>query len=330
MLSQFPSVSMAVVQEMKIEADSIRNPYLMECVQGKLVFANMNQSKMISVFDVVSGEFVGDFLDMGEGPEESVFISNLEECDNQLAVFDSGKQRMCVYSVDGESPQKTSEIVFQTDSAVLVSMFNCIPLGSDYVAATGLVKGNRIALLNQSGKAITGFGSYPGAKKDADVENGFAYQGFMAYNPMNKTLAMGSGFGESISFYRMDPLESPTLLEEYVYALPAYKDASNEYSQGVAFKKENIMGFIALKPSPEYCIGLYSGDVRNGMEYGGDKILLFDWNGKAVKAFQLDQLYQQIAYNSQNREIILFGVDKESGEYRVAALPFSSFSKEVH
>jgi len=320
---------MAVVQENRIEIDSIRNPYLMECVQGKLIFANMNQSKMISLFDATSGKFIGDFLDRGEGPEESLFISNLVECDNQLAVFDSEKQRMCVYSVDAEKPQKISEIVFQTDSALLFSMFNCIPLDGGYIAATGLVKGNRIALLDYTGKAITGFGCYPGAKKDSDVENGFAYQGFMAYNPTKKTLAMGSGFGESISFYRMENTMSPVLLEEYVYALPAYKDASNEYSQGVAFKKENIMGFIAMKPSPDYCIGLYSGDVRNGVEYGGDKILLFDWNGKAVKALQLDQLYQQIAYNSQNREIVLFGVDKESGEYRVVTLPFSSFSTEV-
>lgn len=319
---------MAVVQESKIEIDSIRNPYLMECIQGKLIFANMNQPKMISVFDVASGKFMGDFLDRGEGPEESLFISNLEECDNQLAVFDSDKLRMCMYSVDGESPQKTREIVFQTDSAVLVSMFNCIPLSGGYIAATGLVKGNRIALLNQAGKAITGFGSYPGAKKDADVENGFAYQGFMAYNPTKKTLAMGSGFGESISFYSMENPVSPALLKEYIYALPTYKDASNEHSQGVAFKKENIMGFIAMKPSPDYCIGLYSGDVRNGMEYGGDKILLFDWSGKTVKALQLDQFYQQIAYNHQNREILLLGVDKESGEYRVVTVPFSSFSTE--
>lgn len=320
MLSQFPHISIAAIQEKEIETDSIRNPYIMECVEGKLFFANMNQPKMISQFDVTSGKFLNDFLDRGEGPKELLFISSLTECNKQLAVFDSEKRQLFFYSTSNEEPLKESEITLLNDSLVLISMFNCIPLDKEHFAATGLVRDNRIALLNHTGKAIKGFGDYPGNKKDADTENGFAYQSFMAYNPTEKILAIGSCFGESISFYNMNDLTSPFLIKEHTYAYPAYKDVTNERSQGVAFKQENIMGFIAIKPSPKYCIGLYSGKERSGIEYGGDKILLFDWTGKAAKALQLDQTYQQMAYNKQNDEIILLGTDKESGDYRIVAI----------
>lgn len=39
MLSLFASIDKAEVFKLDIEADSIRNPYLMECAEGKLFFA---------------------------------------------------------------------------------------------------------------------------------------------------------------------------------------------------------------------------------------------------------------------------------------------------
>ncbi len=154
---------------------------------------------------------------------------------------------------------------------------------------------------NRTGKAVKGFGDYPGDKKDADTENGFAYQGFMAYQPTKKVLAIGSGFGESISFYDMSHPTSPTLIKEYIHAYPAYKGISNQQSQGVVFKKENIMGFVAMAASPNYCIGLFSGKEHSS-QHGGDKLLLFDWNGNAQKPYNWINRMTNWLIMSRNRK----------------------------
>lgn len=320
LLSHFSEVRTGIVEDEQFEIDSIRNPYLMTCVEGKIFFANLNQPLMLSQFDAASGKFRGDFLSRGEGPEELLFISGLSAYKDKLAVIDSDKKEMLLYQMteDGMA-RKGSRIILQNDSAILISLFNCIPLTEEYTVATGLVRGHRLALLdNHTGKAVKGFGDYPGDKKDADTENGFAYQGFMAYQPDKKVLVIGSGFGESISFYDMSRPTSPTVIKEYIHALPAYKDVSNQQSQGVVFKKENIMGFIAMASSPDYCIGLFSGKEHSA-QHGGDKLLLFDWNGNAKKVIQLDQPYDQLAYNEQEQQVLLFGTD-QNGNYRLASV----------
>lgn len=320
LLSRFPDVETGTVENEEFEIDSVRNPYLMACVEGSIFFANLNLPLMLSQFDATSGKFMGDFLSRGEGPEELLFISGLSTYKDRLAVIDSDKKEMLLYQMtkDGMA-RRDSQITLQNDSAILISLFNCIPLTEEYTVATGLVRGNRLALLNNhTGKAIKGFGNYPGNKKDADIENGFAYQGFMSYQPTKKVLAIGSGFGESISFYDMSHPTSPTLIKEYIHAYPAYKDISNQQSQGVVFKKENIMGFIAMTASPDYCIGLFSGKEHSS-QHGGDKLLLFDWNGNAQKAIQLDQPYDQLTYNEQARKVLLFGTE-QSGNYRLASI----------
>lgn len=322
MLAMFPSISTAVMQEIEIEMDSIRNPYMMECVQGKLFFANMNQAKMVSQFDLASGKFLGDFINRGEGPGELLFISTMSACDKQLTLFDSDRKNILFYSIDklNGNISDGSQVSLRNDSSVLISAFNCMPLTNEYFVATGLVRNKRMALLDNTGKVLIGFGDYPGDRKATDTENGFAYQSVMAYDQTKKVLAVGSYFGESIAFYDMSNLTSPSLLKEYIYAFPKYKDVSDGDSKGVAFERDNKMGFIAMKPSSKYCIGLYNGKERTGMEYGGDKLLFFDWTGKAIKAMQLDQMYENMAYDENNDELILFGTDEQTSGYKLAVV----------
>lgn len=321
MLSLFASIDKAEIFKLDIETDSIRNPYLMECAEGKLFFANMNYSSLISVFDLSSGKHAGDFLTRGEGPEEALFVSNLAGCGGKLSVFDSDKQKVVFYHITKDSLAKSSCIELQNDTSFLFSTFNCLPLDAGRIAATGLTKEHRIVLLDGHGVPYQAFGDYPGARaKASGVENGFAYQGFMAYQPDKEVLAIGSSFGESVLFYDLRKVETPALLKEHTCAVPQYRNTSDKQSQSVAFGQDNIMGFLSLKASDQYCIGLYNGQKRVGMEYGGDKLLLFDWNGSPVKCLQLDQTYEQMAYDEQGNRVILLGLDKVTGEYKVMAV----------
>lgn len=196
-----------------------------------------------------------------------------------------------------------------------------MPLDAGRIAATGLTKEHRIVLLDGHGVPYQAFGDYPGARaKASGVENGLAYQAFMAYQPDKEVLAIGSSFGESVLFYDLRKVETPALLKEHTCAVPQYRNTSDKQSQSVAFGQDNIMGFLSLKASDQYCIGLYNGQKRVGMEYGGDKLLLFDWNGSPVKCLQLDQTYEQMAYDEQGNRVILLGLDKVTGEYKVMAV----------
>lgn len=321
MLSSFPLEYSVVLQELSIEKDSIRNPYLMGSVADKLFFVNRNMDKLVSMFDLKSGNFIGDFISKGVGPNELLFISSISSAGKQLAVFDAtmGSGVMQYYTVNYDGLQFDSEIDLPNHSEELISAFNGISLADDGLMVTGLTSSRRLIWIDMQGKVWKSFGDYPDDEEKSCMEKGFAYQCFMTYSFFHKVLAVGNCFGEGISFYDLQNKSAPLLLAEYIGSSPKYKPAQD----GVIFDRENILGVVEMESTPDYCVVLYRGKSYFGTEYGGDKLLFFDWNGQPVTIVPLDQVYKNMAYDEENNRLILLGISKEHGDYRVVAIDMS-------
>ena len=321
-LEEFPQPEAVEVTIKNMETDSIRAPYIMECAAGKLVFANYGYPQLLTAFDSNTGQYIGDYLNTGNGPNELIHVTSLDSRGDKLIVHDSNINKVVIYSQEGllNHDKWDSQISLQVDSATLFFPFECCLLQNGYMVVNGIIKGHRMALLDKEGRCILPFGNYPG-EDESYVANAFAYQSKMEYNSDEKILAIASFNGENIAFYNLSNLQSPSLVKEYIGAAPIYNDVSDSESKSVVFKKESVVGFISLAASPQYCIGLFRGKPYEGREYGGDKLLLFDWTtGKAVKALQLDQTYTNLTYDVQNEEIILLGEDEETFDFRVVTI----------
>lgn len=326
LLSIFPVNEKGHIKTKKIEADSIRNPYLMEYTNGKLFLADINQPTFITVFDWKNGAFLGDFATKGLGPDEVLFLTTLNALNNNLYFWDINKKELV--SVNPENYQRNYSVKIENDTSSLINAFKVFPLEEKLYAATGLVKNKRMALLNNEGKVITTFGDYPKEDKNqvyTDVENGFAYQSIIAYQPERHILAVGSREGESIAFYNLTNRRSPSLIKEYVCSYPSYKDSSTENSQSVTFLPDNITGMVDMKSLDKYCICLFSGKTRKpGEAYeGGRYILIFDWDGNPVKSIDLGRGYTNIAVNEADKELILLGNDPQTLDFNVYTMDLS-------
>lgn len=326
LLSIFPVNENGNIKVKKIDVDSIRNPYLMEYTKDKLFLCDINQPTFITVFDWETGKFLGDFATKGLGPEEVLFLTTLNALDSNLYFWDTNKKEFV--SVSPESYQRNNTVKIENDTSSLITAFKVLPLEPQIYVATGLVKDKRIALLNNKGKIITTFGDYPKKDKNkfySDIENGFAYQGIIAYQRKKHILAIGSRNGESIAFYDLTNLHSPLLIKEHVFSYPSYKDVSTENNQSVTFLPDNITGMVDMKSLDKYCICLFSGKTRKkGEAYeGGRYILIFDWDGTPVKSIDLGRGYTNIAVNELNKELILLGNDPQTLDFNVYTMDLS-------
>ena len=326
LLSRFPSAQKVKVTEKNIELDSLRSPYIMTYVDSLLVFANYGYSKLLTVFNAQTGKYIGDYLNKGSGPNELIHINSLNSQNDKLIVFDGVTKTMVFYSKEKllKNNAWDSQIRIQGDSVSVYSSFTCYPLNNDCLVVSGIIKNNRFAILDKNSKCINTFGKYPGEEKSYTA-NAFAYQVRTQYNLQKKIFSAACYNGENIVFYDMKNVQSPKMIKEHTGMLPVYRDTSDEHSKGVTFGKESVVGVVSLAASPEYCIALYRGKPYEGREYGGDKLILFDWEtGEAVKVLQLDQVYENITYDTLNKEVVLLGTDKETYDYRVAAVSLNN------
>ena len=150
---------------------------------------------------------------------------------------------------------------------------------------------HRFALLDKNGNILKRFGNYPKDYKpnNTDIENGAIYQCLLTSQNEKKVFAAACGIGESIMFYDLNNKNNPHLIREFTFDHPQY-DLTGDNEQPVIFSKDSKNGFIDIKSSSNYCICLFSGEVRTGVnDYGGNKILIFDWKGNPIKLIVLEE-----------------------------------------
>lgn len=299
-----------------INTDEIRKPYLMHSYKDILILGNIHYDNFISFINIEKGDLLGEYASRGFGPNEFIHLGNISVIGNKVSLWDTGKSSISSASIEDKNLSDYHHTKIQSDT-VLSAAFQVIPISSNKFIAAGIVKQNRFALLNEKGEVIKTFGQYPQGHdiRNTDSENGFIYQGKIIFNDKEDVLVSACGMGEIISFYKVTERNEPFLIKEYAFEHPIYQK-TNESNQPVAFKSDNKMGFIDVKMSSEYCICLYSGEKRtNPYEYGGDKILLFDWDGNPIKMYSLKNTYTNIAIDQTNNRIILLGTDTNTGDY---------------
>lgn len=316
MVNLFQDQTMASVVASPISTEEFRTPYLMDYKDGMLLLGDIHQPKFMSVFDGLKGTFLGDFASRGLGPDEFIHLGNISQVGNSLCLWDAGRSSLVFVEQDGGSLSYRSVQINVDDS--LSAAFQVIPLREDAFLASGIVKGHRLALLDGRGHVVSLFGHYPKGyrRQNTDAENGFIYQGTMAYQEKKGVLAVACGMGESICFYDMN--NGGHLIKEYSFEHPIYELTGDNVSP-VVFRTDNKTGFVDLKSSTNYCIGLFSGEERIGPEdYGGNKLLLFAWNGEPAKMMRLEGKYTNMAIDEERRRILLLGVDSDGGGYMLS------------
>lgn len=310
-----------------LELDSIRNPYMMEYVCHRLYFADLYQDTFIRTFDWDSGKYLMDFAKKGMGPDEFLYFTVMTAFENKLYLWDTNKGTIFKADFRDEKKEPVFTGVKIPSDSLLLAAFKVLPIKNGKYVATGLIKGKRLAVIDSEGQVVTTFGDYPkehAGQTYTDIENGFAYQGFMAYSPEKESLAVGSMNGESISFYDMHDIQTPRLIKEYICSFPQYDNDSSSEAWSVVFRPDNVNGFIELKSSSDYCIGLFSGVSRTEEEtYGGNMILLFDWEGNPIKIIKLKYRYTNMAFNESKKELILFGKNPDTFNFMVTKVDLS-------
>ena len=313
-------------QPLAIETDSIRNPYLMTYHQGLLVFGNIHAPHFISVFDGETGRFLGDCASRGAGPEEFIHLGGLASVRDKLGLWDAGKSTVALARIDRHQPAASAfEFLKMQGDSSLVAVFQVTPVREDLFVAAGIVRGHRFALMDGQGRVVGGFGEYPEGHEtqNTDMENGFVYQSLLATQGERSLLAAATAMGESIQFYDLSDRDNPVLVREFTFRHPLY-NRTGDQEQPIVFDAKNPDGFIDLKATPDYCVGLFSGEARTDLRaYGGDKIVIFDWDGNPVKLITLGQSYTNLAVDAEKNRILLLSVQPETGDFVVSGIPLS-------
>ena len=132
-------------------------------------------------------------------------------------------------------------------------------------------------------------------------------------------MAAATTCGSFIAFYDLKDLNEPALVCRKGNILPKFVEAKGGT---VKFLPDNTYGFIDVTGNAHYCVALYWGKRHDDFPkdiYGGNMLLIYDWNGKPIRAIKLENIYRAITITPDSDTILLVR-KKSTGEFVVERL----------
>lgn len=300
--------------------EMLMKPVRVAVVDSFLLLKNSDVERFFHVYNIKTQKKVGERIPFGIGPKEMldpmwIFIS-----EDTLGVLDRNKRIMDIYPdhrlliSDTVSPMR--RISFKE---LLVNPV-CLP-GVGILSFTFQSEEHKFVLFDLEGNRLSYFGDYPNAYKNSTVyEKSIAFAGDIAVKPDGGRWVMSHKAMDMIEIYDsnltlLNRIQGPDGI------FPKIKEANGRiHREGVS--KE---GYFFPVVTDECIYVLYDGreyDVENPSRYLRDKLLVFDWNGKPVKYYQLSEGIFHFDIDEENG--ILYGIT-DYPEFHVVSFSLVDF-----
>lgn len=252
-----------------------------------IVLDNKNDS-LVHVFDVARGEYGGQFVAKGEGPQEFgslVIISGVSGCDRSFGLFRVDKQiyyRAVIERGDG------LRLTYKEKAKLHDGWYvNELPNGH-YLTTNGYCDWYELFVVQDAeGKTLRRYGDrmIPDRVKDLPPKVvTAAYQFEPEMSPDGtKVVAFGSG-NEAAGFYRVSG-DSLVLVSQFCNRLLDEVFDGQQYMGA----RGGTLGFLTGAVNDEFVYLLYSGEDLNSSDWTASTIWVYTWEGKKVAEYTLDK-----------------------------------------
>ena len=290
------------------------------CILGKpnqialsgsyLAITDLNNDKVLYVFNSQTGKKVGEYVNRGQGPGEYYSISSLGRWKDGMYLYDVNKREM-------------AEIAFKDSVRIIPRMSfgrelhpTFVPLNDDTFIASGFYPEGRFCLIKDSGKQKEYIMEYP-SRDDAEKEvtnfaKSQAYSGGIVAHPSGSLFMAHVSKADMLSFYSYEN-GNVRLIKEMLNSFPDY-EYDKENQRYLAISRQNPFTHLWGCGTEKYVYLLYSG--KSYAEAGeraflSSRIEVYNWEGEKVKTLMLDIPIQGMVVSEDDSTMYAIALNPE-------------------
>lgn len=303
-----------------IQEDSLATIEGLVCDKENLVVYDLHSGDSYTLFDKNTGEYITRFGTIGQGPGEIPSGCYGYLLKKNFSVFDDQMRIVMKYNLD--SLRNNNEKVYPMRLAkykmpnVQISRLIAIDDSTFFCAGTYKSKYQYILFDKNSKILAYGIEVYNAADSAFNMYTRYlANQGDLVLRPGKNMFAYSVNFSSNLDIIEIvnGKIE---LKKSLRLGDPIYKSMSNGIYQSVDLTEDSQVGYINLSATDRYIYALYSDKkiYENGRK--SNTILVFDWEGNAVKKYSLDVDAYYIAIDEVDQTIFA-AVKKADGGWSV-------------
>ena len=314
----------------KDDLDILLSPGRMSTYNNFLIAHDSRSSLMFSLIDLETNIINKSWGMKGQGSGEIVAILDFYKNYNDTGInaWDPMLQRLNFYSFEDilKNTIITPLDLFKDTKGVTGQSFreqfypNILQINESFFLALGNMDGKRFTLIDIISSNKTGIGEFP-QQDDNDIIpilKNQAYNGCIRYNKRQNKVAYISYNSEMFEIFDVNDSNLNLKYGNYT-TIPKFTFQSGGQSPGISIEKfSNGNGCnVALSVSDDKIFILYQqfekeiddSDIGKYTSRDANKVLVFTWDGKPIKMYELDCMVEEIEYNENRNQ--LFAVKSE-------------------
>lgn len=256
------------------------------CVDDKYVYIlSLSESKWIQVFDKFTGDFIGRYVSMGEGPNEiTMGISmGINTDEHSLSIYDQSQQKLLTFSIDDSFKEsllrlKTSKNL-STYSGVVRRVWNIKDNTYLIDGQIGLQDGSQKRFQYLSDTIMSSYNTFP--VQNSDEEKLFLSP-TICFSPSYSKMASGILYGGILETFDLSD-DCINVIETQYFYQPKFTLQSG----GINTTEETVYGFSSLCATED---NIYSVLIGSKDSEALDNISVFDWQGNPKLRYKTDRL----------------------------------------
>ncbi len=262
-----------------------------------LIYYDRYDNTIVTVYDTKTGQFVRRFITEGHGPGEIIPPLRLFASDNQMHAMQPNTGYMNIYELDDIINKETiiPEQVFFESRPIYVRKTE------DGYVGFGTFEDGRFNLYDSAGSVVSSFGIYPFRGEEMNrMDRSVLYQGYISTSVDGNYFAVGTLNSDNLEFYHIEDKKAELIKK---YETRDVKTVRVEGRNRIA--DDSVLNYVSAYGG-KYCYMLYSGKTyseNNRNSSGGNKIIVFDWEGNYIKSYKVDVSIRSFCVDEENNII---------------------------
>lgn len=261
-----------------IDAVLMNNTYFIRDNKNKNIFTALNYA---------ADKKLATVINKGEGPQEVISPSSFLKKNGEVLIYDIARKNVSTIDFLSDTLLGLKEIQkIKFDKR----LFIIHPIESNFIAS-GIFEEYWLVNINKNGEILTKI-DFPVLDEMKDIpkmQKSILYiSTLISSAPNNRKVVAATQNSGQISFF--DYIDNQTLSQykQRIYYAPEFETTERG---GVAYSRQNKVGFCAVDCDDTFVYALYSGKTfeRDGLlNHHCENILIYDWMGNPVKRYQLE------------------------------------------
>lgn len=275
-----------------------------------------------ALIDKKNGKLVKRFGIAGRGPGEILTPTSLKRDGKDFTVHDQQLRKLLLCSIDSltnsENGFVRQTISLELPTNTITACRKLQRLSSGDIVGTGVSPDGRLVYFDANGKNAKFFSPdypYDPLHKDEDYKpKSQAFQYDIAVNPRENRLCNVTTTTGQFEIFEFTPTEMRRVTNT-IYYLPIYENRSTANMLQAVFTKDSKYGFSDLEAAGGY---IWFTNMRNERLNNRTSVIdyigKFDWDGKPVKGYKVDNYLRMCSIDPDGQHIYGVSLNAETME----------------